>query len=465
MKYVVTLLFVLSLGYAAQGESTSQPADPNFLCEEIIACLEGRVEEKRAVPPPNREEDSAEARAAYSLAQTQLNSLSSSLKQIREVQAALIAGDYGQATQKASTHGYRVVLSGDCGDLWSELQQAIAGAQDNEIKAFQAKFEAFEKELGNFLPNATEADQFDQYIERIAVLNSESTKVPKDGHRFQNMCNSLLNITTTWQDYLACMQYKDYDKAERELSSLDNLLKRSPIVPRSILLQIRERVRQVRNSPEAEDKTASVDTIVITVKSYDDLAQARDDLRAFRHNNGTNNDAGYYIDIINQLLSTKGMIEDGNPSLAMSNLQRLPNALNKDTSWSDDVRLQLFSDALYLSIPDEHRPDPRPESLEVLITQTASGMKENEDWQALWEFLTVTENMQGNRFYSANAMPSLRQDMDATKKFINAQRLEEAGNVQAALQMYSHVLAHPGKYGPYQETQEAMKRLWAEKLE
>lgn len=413
------------------------------------------------------EEADTDDPAASQAGQMRLSQLNRSSSSLVELKRLLASGDLESLSRTlSSSSSVRSGLSATCSELFVEFSAAIEVERREKKSAFEDKMTEFGKQLGSALVNAETPGDLDKWFGSVERLKLEANKYRYSGSINTNALNNYTNMISTWQDYLNYLARGDGKSADRSLDNLNRLVTTTPVVPRSKLLEMKNRVfAAAKNRSPSEQKSEpelpvyTVSSVVDDIKSYDDLEVAMTKLIELTKDSKQSRDAHTQITNIKRLNAANKLIDEGSPVLAMAGLKNYrPSGSNSE--WYKFVSEELNRRAYYHSIPEEFRPEAADMPLEKLVESAAAHMSKKKQWQPLWQFLKIVEQN-----YNRNVMPGLSSDTQAIANFLLAQRYEETGQLASALTSYNSVLRGTGAFGPYEEAKERVQYLLNQRSE
>jgi hypothetical protein len=202
----------------------------------------------------------------------------------------------------------------------------------------------------------------------------------------------------------------------------------------------------------------TVNTVTEAIQELEDLPRAETQLKELLAFRETKNDAGSQLANVAKLQSALRLINGGNSLLGLNAISS--GHYSGQNVWMSDLVEQVHRSALYEAIPQIYRPKEMKTGMERLIAASAQHMASERDWPNLWEFLQVAKIAYSRN--SSTNIPGLDDDIRAIVYYINAQRLEETGQLASAYTKYNSILSLTGKYGPYEAAQEALVRIRTE---
>lgn len=466
-KHFIIAIFSIICAQGAVAQE-SQPRSAEAIIEELIDCLNDAREQdpfEKLIPDQNLSVEEAK-RYAHSYARTKTNT--TLLNTLNRIKSELSNNNIMEAQRLASSSVPFNDKTADCGALPQDLIRAIDKEVSQRIEDLEGKLSDLETRLSKALINAKEASELDSFIVEIDRLSDDTPRL-RNSHDYSNRLRGLNQIVADWQDYLAYLSIGDSKKAKNYLNSISRNVVQTPIVPRSM---ITERIMALsapapatkKQKEKANTPPYTLESVTQQIQSPQDLSQAQEKIQALTQYRDTRNSAQRQLSTITNLQNAIELISSGNPLLGLIALDRVETH-NNDDQWAGKIKSEVSQTALFKSIPDSYRPLDTSISLEQSIIKIAQKMKANKNWLTLWEFLKTAAKVHGGRYGNFRMFPGFENDIRAIESFINAQRLEEAGELVSAIDAYKLVLKRTGACGPYQAAQDAIRSIREEKSE
>jgi len=444
--------------------SASQKSSAD-ITEELIACLETGESKAKAALQVVDSEDAAKFQAA----QASVAQYTRGLSTVRGLQLLLQSNSLESVSQSISRLSYNnQALPTECAELQLELTRAIEHEKQAKLAAFEFEVQAFRKEVGVALTDAKAPADLDDLFVRLEDLKARSGQFRSSNSQLQTTTSNLTRIVAGWQDYLNYVEQGDQKQAESSLRNLNQSLTATPIVSRSKLLQMQNDLKRgVAMAKKTDGESVpvgppcSVASVTDAVRTLEDLFGAEAQLQKLLAFRETKNDARSQLNHVQKLRAALKLINEGNPLLGLSAISW--SSYSGQSEWVNEQVVQIRRTALLYSIPESYRPKNAQVAIEGLITVSAQHMQRERAWLNLWEFLKVVKIAYSRN--SSNTIPGLDDDIRAIEYYINAQRLEETGQLASAYSKYNAILSLTGNYGPYQAAQEALVRIRTEEAE
>lgn len=354
-----------------------------------------------------------------------------------------------------------------CLVLIDSLQEKISGIESDMLSKAESRVKIFREKLKNNLTKAKSTKELDSFLEEIEEIYAETKDMRNNPYREQ--IDAMRNIVSKWQTYLAYYIAGDLKQAGYELRNVASSLERTPIIPRSLVVELELKLKGVLNktpkkpsSPGHSNYTAAL--IVDKIKGIDDVQEGKSALEKLL-NTSQRTHAIQLLEVIKQIEQSHLLINNGDPLLGMILLKRIR------TDWAMGVRSQLMLVAVKEATPKKYKDLVDASPVSEMIDQVALEMKSNRDWVNLWEYLNIVKTYLESVTYSSTGsiggnsrdiFPSLENDIQALEKFIYAQKLKESGQLATALRTYTSVLFQTGRYGPYKNAISAIETLRGE---
>jgi hypothetical protein len=448
--------FILAwpLAVSAKQQSSAE------ILDSLIACVEeGEVKATAALLEVDSE-DAAKVQAA----QSQVAIYTRGLGSVRSLQLLLQSSSLESVSQSLSRLSYNnQTLPSECADLQLELSRAIEREKQAKLGAFELELREFRDEVGVTLTNAEAPVDLDGLFLRLEDLNERAAQFRSSNSQLQTTTSNLTRIVSGWQDYLNYVAQGDQKQAESSLRNLNQSLTATPVVSRSKLLQMQNDLKRgvavgkntAGGAAVPAGPPCTVNSVTDAILRLKDLPGAEVQLEALLAFRETKNDARSQLTHVRELQSALKLINEGDSLLGLAAVSS--SHYSGQTEWMNEPVLQIRRTALYHAIPEGYRPKDSEVAMEGLIAVSSEHMARDRDWPSLWEFLKVVEIAYSRN--TSNTIPGLDDDIRAIEYYINAQRLEETGQLASAYTKYNSILSLTGKYGPYEVAQKALVRI------
>lgn len=344
-----------------------------------------------------------------------------------------------------------IVTDPDLRTALNRLLEKVLEEKQAQKDRLRERFKSFEERIAASLLGFGRAIELDQPIEEVNGLEADVSMVPYWDQGERPDTNRMRELLIQWQEYLYYDNRGEFQESKDRLRKLENLLGRYPLIPRSRILQLRERV-----APETiENKVfQELSTIMARLDGPESYGAAVDALRGLFKRSNRNHKVSSYISVFESFIEAKKSIDAGNPETALS---RLNSTRHAGGYGSDPVlgreRSRLILDALSVGMDVRLGPEEE-ESIATYVDRVASSLGEEMAWSDLWGFLDRVQKSQ--EFTSA---PWVHNERNHCSKLIAGLRYEQVGDTETAYRMYSSVMNAMSRFNQEKGAQAGILRL------
>ena len=478
VKQAAVALVILTLGVlpslAQEGAPTKQPDKLVEQAEEVILVAEKHKKELQQKIAQLEKEAAQEgskpamAPIQWQKAQTRLRIIENYLQlQKTQLMPALKERRYSVALAHVSkitptlspglslSHGFPQPVM----ELHMNLVKEISALAQTELEQIKKETADFGNRLGSLLIAARDAQQLDSAIKEIAKRQNKLTSQPgMPHHNLRDELSQMRNMVTTWQDYLGYLKHGNRDRARNALNQIKGYVVRTPIINRSKILELEAKLEGQSGSDNIPD-SLSVASITKRYPKIADLKKVETESALLMKNKSSNYAAQKLHQAARKLQEIDQLTQTGSIAQAIAGLNTLSKPSEVDL-WFSEITQELRHRIFIKTIPKELRAKVADMTMEQSIEAVAKHLNEKKEWYELWEFLKFTQDALFSRNTSyLRGMVWYSNDLKSTESYLSARNLERAGEYYTALTSYRSILKKSGRYGPYEETQQAIQNL------
>lgn len=441
-----------------QAEHIVQLADTHQKeLQQQLAQLEAKA--KREAP------QQAVSPVQWQKAQTDLRLIDSYIHlQKNQLIPALQKNHFTVALNHASSltryQGQSVALPPSIMEAHTKLVKEISAHAQTQLEQTQKEVAAFEDKLGKLLLAARDPSDLDSAIKEIAQWQAKlGGQAGLPLHSLKNELSHVSNIVTGWQDYLGYLKTGNRDRARNSLSQIKRYVVQSPIVNRSKILELENKLDGHVSETDTASNTLSLSEITKRYAKIADLKKVEEQSALLMQNKSSKYAAQKLHLAAKKLQEIDHLVETGSTAMAIAGL----NGLNKPSEvahWFNEITNELRRRIFISTIPEKLRAKVADMTMEQSIEAVAKHYNEQQQWYELWEFLKFTQDALFSRNSSyLRGFVWYSNDLKSTEGYLGARNLERAGEYYTALTSYRSILRNSGRYGPYEETQQAIQNL------
>jgi len=486
------LVTVLSFGGMSQplladiqtAEMNKSSADPTIkkIIAETISLLEKDLEniqkqkQKQEALNPNDRKVQSKIRKLDSAISTVRRYLSS-IKM--EIIPLIEKKDYTKAKSKISpiaTNSSNKYITTGLTEKVILVVNLLDDIKNAQIKQVQNEFDQFHRDLIKTLLNAEQIEEIDNILVNLAALKTKCTYHDgsiKDYYKISRQIDKTTTIVIGWQNYLRCIANKDASGALSRMRTISSNVIEHPIVPRSEVLKILANVERNiaklsgKESIEAPE-TLNLETILSRYTKADDLVKVIAETAKIK-THGSSSERNQAFDLLKQaqfLHNAHQQAIKGQRSTLVATLRARLTTSNHH-EWRKTILLEIKMLSFVNMIPTEHQAEMREKSPIQQTEFIAAKLQKEKKWSELWELLNFTKQLLNSQpnISTTRTIFWFENDISSLSSFLAAQRYEEAGELAKALLLYREVLEKNGRYGPYKDTQKAIKNIRENKAE
>ncbi|MDG1357266.1 MAG: hypothetical protein P8P36_03640 [Akkermansiaceae bacterium] len=345
-------------------------------------------------------------------------------------------------------------------DAHMKFVKEISAHAQAQLEQTKKEVAAFEDKISKLLLTARDPSELDSAIKEIADWQGKLTNQNNTPHRsLRDQLSHMSNIVTAWQDYLGYLKTSNRDRARSSLSQIKRSVVKTPIVNRSTILELENKLEGHISKTVNAPSTLSLAEIIKRYPKIADLKKVEEKSAILIQNKNSNYAAQKIHLVAKKLQEIDHLIDTGSTALAIARL----NSLNKPSEaerWFTEITNALRHRIFLNTIPEKLHAKVADMTIEQSIEAVAKHYNEQQQWYELWEFLKFTQDALFNRNSSyLRGFVWFGNDLKSTEAYLGARNLERAGEYYTALTSYRSILKNSGRYGPYRETQQAIQNL------
>ena len=345
-------------------------------------------------------------------------------------------------------------------DAHMKFVKEISAHAQAQLEQTQKEVTAFEDKLGKLLLAAKDPSDLDPAIKEIAQWQGKLTSQHNTPHRsLRDKLSNSSNIVTAWQDYLGYLKTDNRDRAKSSLSQIKRYVIQTPIVNRSKIIKLENKLEGHVMGIVSNPNTPSLAEITQRYPKISDLKKVEEQSALLMQNKNSKYAAQKLSLAAKRLQEIVHLVDTGSTAMAIAGL----NGISKPSEaahWFNEITNELRRRIFIQTTPEKLRAKVADMSMEQSIEAVAKHLSEQQEWYQLWEFMKFTQDalFSGNSSY-LRAFVWYSNDLKSTESYLSARNLERAGEYYTALTGYRSILRNSGRYGPYEQTQQAMQNL------
>ena len=357
-------------------------------------------------------------------------------------------------------HGQQLSLPQPVMEAHLKLVEEISTPAQAQLEQTKKQVADFEDKLGKLLLVAHEPSQLDSPIKEIAQWQAKLTSQHDMPHRsLRDKLSHMSNIVTTWQDYLGYLKTGNRDRARSSLSQIKRYVLQAPIINRSKILELESKLEGSDSGISNAGNTLSLSEITKRYSKIADLKKVEEQAAILMQNNSSKYAAQKLHLAAKKLQEINHLVDTGSTAMAIAGLSTL-NKPSEVDRWFTEITNELRRRIFISTVPEKLRAKVADMTMEQSIEAVAKHLSEQQQWYELWEFLKFTQDA---LFYRSSSFLKgfvwFQNDLKSTEAYLGARNQERAGEYWTALTSYRSILRNSGRYGPYEETQQAIQNL------